>query len=194
MAGLLSCPDPRPPMPCRLLPGGEPRGPKKLRGVCGEQRAKQDRNGQPLYVGKGRISPSFPSWLGPEARPWGCPRVWLLHQAWRQTSTGPHLLEQLPVLEEHLVPRPTGHHRAPPTPARGATLSSCSRRRPQQRRTHPFLTDGQGISDTVIFPPETPGLLTTPTPVPTGQILCDSTHMGPRGDWTSRWGQGLAWG
>lgn len=84
-------------------------------------------------------------------------------QARRQTSTGPHLLAQLPVWEEHLALEPTGRHRAPPALARGATPSSCSQRRPQQGRTHLFLTDrGTGDSDTVVFPLETPGPFTTP--------------------------------
>lgn len=98
----------------------------------------------PSHVGKSRIPPSFSSWVGPEARPRGCPRVCVPRQARRQTSTGPHLLVQPPVLEEHLAPESTGRHRAPPAPARGATPSPRSQCRPQQGRTHPFLTDGRG--------------------------------------------------
>lgn len=85
-------------------------------------------------------------------------------QAHWQTSTGPHLLAQLPVLEEHLALEPTGRRRALPALARGATLSSRSQRRPQEGRTHLFLTDrGTGDSDTVVFPLETPGPFTSPT-------------------------------
>lgn len=118
----------------------------------------------PLHGGKSWIFPSFPSWLGPEAQPQGCPWVCVPRQARRQTSTGPHLLAQLPVLEEHLALEPTGRRQAPPALAQGATPSSRSQHRPQEGRTHPFLTDrGTGDSDTVVFPLETPGPFTTPT-------------------------------
>lgn len=98
----------------------------------------------PSHVGKSRIPPSFSSWLGPEARPRGCPRVCVPRQARRQTSTGPHLLVQPPVLEERLAPESTGRHRALPAPAREATPSSRSQCRPQQGQAHPFLTNGRG--------------------------------------------------
>lgn len=105
--------------------------------------------------------------------------VWVPRQARRQTPTGPHLLVQLPVLEERLVPGPTGRHRAPPAPARGATLSSCRQRRPQQQWTHPFLTDGQGISDTVIFPLEAPGPLTPDPSSHRTDLLSFHSHGAP---------------